>query len=298
MTTTPQTPPAPTEPTSNLKATSNLEPPTIPLHLRLFTNLFAIPLMAAATAFFGCISLLCGLWDRSGRQQHFVARIWARTLLRISFSPVQVIGSEKFKHAPNPAVPGEHRGPRRTCSPGWELARWGGPAVYASNHLSYMDTPVLFARLPFQFRILAKGGLWKVPFVGWYLNRSGQVPIHSGSPRSMIAGLLRGVHALQSGMPLVVFPEGSRSPTGNLQSFASGCAFMAIRAQVPLIPLALVGTYQLLPIHTYSLRPRPLKIIVGDPISTHSLTTRDADALTAQLFAEITRLYHQHSGPS
>jgi 1-acyl-sn-glycerol-3-phosphate acyltransferase len=266
MTTTPQTPPAPTEPTSNL------EPPTIPLHLRLFTNLFAIPLMAAATACFGCISLLCGLWDRSGRQQHFVARIWARTLLRISFSPVQVIGAEKLRNAPT--------------------------AVYASNHLSYMDTSVLFARLPFQFRILAKGGLWKIPFVGWYLNRSGQVPIHSGSPRSMIAGLLRGVHALQSGMPLVVFPEGSRSPTGNLQSFASGCAFMAIRAQVPLIPLALVGTYQLLPIHTYSLRPRPLKIIVGDPIPTHSLTTRDADALTAQLFTEITRLYHQHSGPS
>jgi 1-acyl-sn-glycerol-3-phosphate acyltransferase len=73
---------------------------------------------------------------------------------------------------------------------------------------------------------------------------------------------------------------------------------MAIRAQVPLIPLALVGTYQLLPIHTYSLRPRPLKIIVGDPIPTHSLTTRDADALTAQLFTEITRLYHQHSDPS
>ena len=49
-------------------------------------------------------------------------------------------------------------------------------AVYASNHLSYMDTPVLFARLPFQFRILAKQSLWKIPFVGWYLNRSGQVP--------------------------------------------------------------------------------------------------------------------------
>ena len=233
------------------------------------TYLIAIPLMAASTAFFGCISLVCGLWDRSGRQQHFIARIWARTLLRISFSPVEVIGAEKLRNAHT--------------------------AVYASNHLSYMDTSVLFARLPFQFRILAKGGLWKVPFVGWYLQRSGQVPIHSGSPRSLIAGLLRGAKTLQSGIPLVVFPEGSRSPTGQLQSLASGGAFMAIRAQVPLIPLALVGTYELLPIHTYALRPRPLKIIVGDPIPTHSLTTRDADALTAQLFTEITRLYHLHS---
>jgi 1-acyl-sn-glycerol-3-phosphate acyltransferase len=265
MTTTPQIP----SPTNLQPATDSLQPPHIPLHLRIFTYLIAIPLMAAATAFFGCLSLLCGLWDRSGRQQHFVAHIWARTLLVCAFSPVEVIGAEKLKHFPT--------------------------AVYASNHLSYMDTPVLFARLPFQFRILAKGGLWKVPFVGWYLNRSGQVPIHSGSPRTLIAGLLRGVKTLQSGIPLVIFPEGARTPTGQMRTFASGGAFMAIRAGVPLIPLAITGTYDLLPIHTYSLRPRPLKIIVGDPIPTDNLTTRDADALTAQLFTEITRLYHLHS---
>lgn len=226
--------------------------------------------MALSTAFFGSISLLCGLWDRSGRQQHFIARQWARTLLWISLSPVQVIGAEKLRDYP--------------------------VSVYASNHLSYMDTPVLFAHLPFQFRILAKGGLWKAPFIGWYLNHSGQVPIHSGSPRSLIAGLLRGAATLQSGLPLVVFPEGSRTPTGQLQPFASGGAFMAIRAGVPVVPVALIGTYELLPIHTYSLRPRPLKIVIGDPIPTASLATRDADALTNQLFAEITRLFYLHSG--
>ena len=96
---------------------------------------------------------MCGLWDRSGRQQHWLAQRWAATMLRVTFSPVQVVGEEKL----------------------------GDPvAVYASNHLSYMDTPVLFAKLPFQFRILAKQGLWKIPFVGWYLQRSGQVPIDCG----------------------------------------------------------------------------------------------------------------------
>jgi 1-acyl-sn-glycerol-3-phosphate acyltransferase len=168
-------------------------------------------------------------------------------------------------------------------------------AVYASNHLSYMDTPVLFAKLPFQFRILAKQGLWKIPFVGWYLRRSGQVPIDSGSSRSAVAGLLRGVAALKSGMPLVLFPEGSRSPDGHLQAAHSGCAFMALRAGVPLVPLALIGTYELLPIHVYSLRPRPLKIIVGDAIPTDGLTTKDADALTARLYAEISKMYYQYS---
>jgi 1-acyl-sn-glycerol-3-phosphate acyltransferase len=241
----------------------------IPAHLRYLTMLIAMPLMALATAFFGCIALVCGLWDRSGRQQHAVARMWAATLLRISLSPVKVMGAEKLK---------DHR-----------------VAVYASNHLSYMDTPVLFAKLPFQFRILAKQGLWSIPFVGWYLQHSGQVPIDSGSPRSAVAGLLRGVKALKAGMPLFLFPEGSRSPDGHLQPWASGCAFMAIRAQVPLVPLALIGTYELLPIHVYALRPRPLMIVVGDPIPTDGLTTKDADALTGRLYGEIATMYYRYS---
>jgi 1-acyl-sn-glycerol-3-phosphate acyltransferase len=70
---------------------------------------------------------------------------------------------------------------------------------------------------------------------------------------------------------------------------------MALRAGVPLVPLALIGTYELLPIHVYSLRPRPLMIIVGDAIPTDGLTTRDADALTARLYAEISKMYYQYS---
>jgi 1-acyl-sn-glycerol-3-phosphate acyltransferase len=158
-----------------------------------------------------------------------------------------------------------------------------------------MDTPALFAKLPFQFRIFAKASLWKIPFIGWYLHRSGQVPIDQKSPRTAIAGLLRGVATIRSGLSLVLFPEGGRTETGQLKTLMSGCAFMAIRAGVPLIPIALVGTYELLPIHTYHLAPRPLKLIIGDPIPTDNLTTRDADALTLRLYDAISDLYFQHS---
>jgi 1-acyl-sn-glycerol-3-phosphate acyltransferase len=241
----------------------------VPVHLRYLTKLVCMPLMALATACFGSVSLLCGLWDRSGRQQHLVARAWAEVMLRCALSPVRIVGAEKLRNYP--------------------------VAVYASNHLSYMDTPALFAKLPFQFRILAKQGLWKVPFVGWYLKRSGQVPVDLGSSRSAVSGLLRGVATLKTGIPLVLFPEGSRSPDGHMKAAHSGCAFMALRAGVPLVPLALIGTYELLPIHVYSLRPRPLMIIVGDPIPTDGLTTRDADALTVRLYDEISKMYYQYS---
>jgi 1-acyl-sn-glycerol-3-phosphate acyltransferase len=272
MSTTPTQPAANPQPPAASNLESNLEPRTskpIPTHLRLLTRFIIIPLMALATAFFGCISLICGLWDRSGRQQHAVARAWARTLLAVAFSPVSLIGKEKLN-----------------------LSQ---AAVYASNHLSYMDTPVLFAKLPFQFRILAKQALWKIPFVGWYLRRSGQVPIDASSPRSGLAGLLRGVKTLNAGLPIFVFPEGARSPEGTLNTMASGAAFMAIRAGVPLVPLAVVGTYELLPMHVYALRPRPLKLIVGDPIPTEGLTTKDADALTTRLYEAISKMYYEHS---
>jgi 1-acyl-sn-glycerol-3-phosphate acyltransferase len=231
-----------------------------------------LPLIALATAFFGCISFVCGIWDASGRQQHLIARVWARVLLLICLSPVELLGAERMPSA--------------------------GSAVYASNHLSYYDTPVLFAKLPFQFRIMAKQSLWKTPFIGWYLRRSGQLPVDINTGRSAIAGLLRGVKTLQSGMPLLLFPEGGRSETGKMTPFQSGAAFMAIKAQVPLVPVALIGTYELLPIHVYHLTPHPVRIVIGEPISTDGLSTRDSEALTATLFAQIERLYFlyaQHS---
>jgi 1-acyl-sn-glycerol-3-phosphate acyltransferase len=240
-----------------------------PFALRWLSYLLLVPLVGVATGIYGSISLLCGLWDKSGRQQHFIAHLWARTLLLISMSPVKIVGREKL-HV--------HE-----------------TAVYACNHLSYMDTPVLFAYLPFQFRILAKQSLWKTPFIGWYLNRSGQVPVDLKGSRSLIASLNRGVATLKHGLPLVLFPEGGRAASGQLQTMMSGCAYMAIKAQVPLVPLTLVGTYELLPIHVYALHPRPLLIVVGDPIPTAGLTTRDADALTQRLYDSISAAYMQYA---
>jgi 1-acyl-sn-glycerol-3-phosphate acyltransferase len=249
-------------------STAPAHPPQASFAIRWLTYLILIPLIALSTAFFGCISLTCGLWDKSGRQQHFIAHLWARSLLLFSLSPVTLINKEKLH---------EHE-----------------TAVYASNHLSYYDTPVLFAKLPFQFRILAKQSLWKVPFIGWYLNRSGQVPVDQSSARNAVASLNRGVQTLKHGLPLVLFPEGGRADDGRTHPFLSGCAYMAIKAQVPLVPITLIGTYELLPIHTYHFNPRPIAIIVGDPLLTTGLTTRDADALTQRLYETITTTYMNH----
>jgi 1-acyl-sn-glycerol-3-phosphate acyltransferase len=246
--------------------------PTRPQHsgfFRWLTYLLLFPLFFVATAIFGSISLIASLFDGTGRVQHSIAQAWGGIVLRIALSPVQVIGAENFQR--------------------------GQAAVYVSNHLSYMDTPVVLSKLPFQFRILARHDLFKIPFIGWYLQRSGQIPVDSTSLRSTLASLNRGVKALQGGMPLVIFPEGGRTPDGHLQEFLGGPAYMAIRAQVPIVPMALVGTYELMPMHTYHLTPRPLLLVVGAPISTAEYTNKTADALTLRIRDTISNMYQQQA---
>jgi 1-acyl-sn-glycerol-3-phosphate acyltransferase len=153
-----------------------------------------------------------------------------------------------------------------------------------------MDTPVIFSTLPFQFRILAKKELWTMPFIGWHLNRSGQIPVDTISPNATVSSLGSGVRALRAGMPLFVFPEGSRTPDGAMQPFLAGAAFLAIRAQVPLVPIALTGVYDLLPMHTRHFYPGKITLSVGEPISTAGLTIRNTEELNTRLRATIEQL--------
>jgi 1-acyl-sn-glycerol-3-phosphate acyltransferase len=229
----------------------------MPRFYRWRSNALQAPVLGLMTAVCGTISLLVSLGEKSGRVQHGIARIWARGCLWASWSSLTIVGADNFR---------KHK-----------------VAVFASNHTSYMDTPVIFAAIPFQFRILARKSLWSWPFIGWWLNRSGQMPIDTENPQATLSSLGGGVKALRSGMPLFVFPEGGRTTEGQLQPFLSGAAYMAIRAQVPLVPIALSGVYDLLPIHTHHFYPGKLMLHVGDPIETKGMTVRQMDELTERL---------------
>jgi 1-acyl-sn-glycerol-3-phosphate acyltransferase len=236
---------------------------SLPLSLRLQSNLVRAPLVFLFTGIFGSLSLLASCFEKDGRLQHRIARQWARSLLFFAGAPVEVVGREHLLPL----------------------------AIYAANHASFMDTPLVFSSLPFQFRILAKESLWKWPFIGWHLNRSGQIPVDEEGT----SGLNRALRALRSGMPLFIFPEGGRTPDGELQAFLKGPAFLAIRAHVPLVPLALIGTRELLPIHGAHFRPSPVRLVIGEPIDPAGYTLRQTDQLTAKLRDAISRLYQEHA---
>jgi 1-acyl-sn-glycerol-3-phosphate acyltransferase len=109
--------------------------------------------------------------------------------------------------------------------------------------------------------------------------------------------LNRGLRALKSGMPLFIFPEGGRTADGTVQAFMRGPAYIAIRSRLPLVPIALIGTYELLPINTHHFRPRPVKLVIGPAIDTSGYSIRQADELTSRLREEILQLYNHHTSP-
>jgi len=233
--------------------------------LSLLRSLFLfVPLLLLATILCGAVSLTLSIVDAQGRRQHRVARFWAWLLLQMFAIRVRVAGDENL--------------PR------------GRPCILVCNHLSYMDIPVLFAGLPLQFRIFARKGLFSIPFLGWHLKRSRHLPVDDGAKASL-RSLLRAVDTVRQGMTVFVFPEGGRSMDGRMQRFIPGAFLLAVRAQVPVVPLVLVGTRDVLPPDSVHLHPYGVTLTILPPVSTEGLTPRDAEALATRVRDQIRAVY-------
>jgi 1-acyl-sn-glycerol-3-phosphate acyltransferase len=231
---------------------------------------FFVPLVYLYTGVLGVLSLISSLWDRSGRVQHGFARLWSRLILKTLFSPVTTVGLEN--------VPND-----------------GKARLWVFNHASALDIPVLYADLPFQFRIIAKKELFRYPFMGWHLRRSGQIAIDPEDAFSSLRSLNRAAETLRSGMPLVVFPEGGRCIDGHIQPFLCGAFYAAIRGRVDVVPVALVGTWEVLPMNSYHVHPGPVQMIVGKPISTAGMHVKQMEALAERVQREVADLYYSRA---
>jgi len=217
----------------------------------------------------GSLSLLSSFFDRDGRMQHWFAVHWAKMILATGGVRVEVEGAE-------------HIDPSQA-------------AVYVANHLSALDIPVLYSSIPGQFRIMAKRELFRYPFMGWHLTRSGQIPIDQGDARASLRSLNRASESLRHGMPLAIFPEGGRSHDGRMRSFMGGAFYMAIKAKAPVVPITLIGTYELLPINSFHLIPGRVRMIIGEPISTQGMLPKQMDELAARVREEMHDIYDAHA---
>jgi 1-acyl-sn-glycerol-3-phosphate acyltransferase len=162
-----------------------------------------------------------------------------------------------------------------------------------------MDTPVVLGHIPSQFRFLAKKGLFDIPFMGTHLKQAGHIPVPLDDARAAVRTLTQAAKGIQErSTSMLIFPEGGRSDDGNLQQFKDGGAFIAIKAQVPLVPIALVGTREVLAMHSATFHPwRRVILRIGDPIPTDGLTLRNRQELTEAVRAQIVEMLARPSEP-
>ena len=224
---------------------------------------FANLLWYTHTVIMATISLILWPFDKTGEMQHWCARWWCRLVAWSIFATIHVHGTEKLQVD-------------RTY-------------VYMANHSSLIDTPALFAYLPYQFRIMAKKHLFYFPFMGWHLWTAGNFPIDQSDARKTARSLKAVIEGVRAGKSLAVFPEGTRSPDGGLQEFKQGAFKIALRAGVPIVPVTIIGTSRLLPKGSLAPRPGRVDVVIGDPIETGTYTEKQLPELIAATRTVIAR---------
>jgi len=174
---------------------------------------------------------------------------------------------------------------------GIENLKPGCPYVLCVNHQSHMDIPVLLAALPFQFRFAAKKELFRYPFLGWHLRRSGHVPIDRENPRAAVKSLREAAETIKDGIPILIFPEGGTSRGGTIKPFKGGGFMLATRSNADVVPVIIRGSRAILVPKTYHVRGGTVEIIIGEAIpsggvSATELANRVRDEILATFYGK------------
>jgi len=229
------------------------------------TVFFLIPAISVYTVVLGAASIVSSLFDRRGYFAHRCARAWSLLILKTTGVRARVEGLDRI-------VP-------------------GATYVFVSNHQSIYDTPVVFASLPYQLRIIAKASLARFPVLGWHLRRGGHLFVDRQNPDR--AGILARWRTLVSeGLSLIIYAEGTRSADGRVARFKAGSFLLAIEAGLPIVPLAIVGTRAVMPKGRLRTEPADVALIVHDPIQPPALaqpTVQDAKALADRVHDIVRR---------
>lgn len=217
-----------------------------------------------ATVGFGLPAIVAAFVPPRGEWFLRFARGWARTILFFSGVRVAVLNSRRLE---------------------------GGRAfVVAANHESYSDILVLLASLPLSVRFLAKRSIFRVPVLGWSIRAAGFVPVDRGNRARGISTVEAALKLLKAGRSLVIFPEETRTRTGDLLPFKSGAALLALRSGFPLLAVGIAGTRRVLPPGTLQMSPGRVCLSIGPPIEAAGRSARERNNVTRDLRQSIGEL--------
>jgi 1-acyl-sn-glycerol-3-phosphate acyltransferase len=224
------------------------------------TVFFLIPAITVYTVVLGTLSIGSSLFQKTGYFAHWCARTWSHLILKTTGVTVEVVGLDRLE-------------PGRTY-------------VFVANHQSIYDIPILFWSLPYQLRIIAKDSLGKFPFLGWHLRRTGHMLVDRRRPgRAIFSWASR---LSENGLSLFVFPEGTRSRDGRVGPFKGGSFYLALEADLPVVPLSVIGSRHVMLKGGLAAHPGHVRLVIHEPIDTTCLSASDARALAQRVRQVLT----------
>ena len=242
----------------------NAFPPSMALN-RL-TSPFRYAAMGVWSIFWISVALLLGAIRRDpSLPLRFARRFWAPGMLRLS-------GAELDVH-------------------GLPASGWDRPAIYVMNHQSSLDIPAAFAVLPLDLRFIAKHTLRRVPFLGWYMAWTGMIFVDRSNSTRAVSTLNAAAERVRGGVSLLAYPEGTRSRSGEILPFKKGPFVLALQAGVPVVPIAIAGSREVMPSGLRAIRPGPVRLAIGAPIPTAGLPMEGRDDLVRQTREAILALH-------
>lgn len=224
-----------------------------------------IPIVILLTIYHSISSMISIMIDRSGKGYHRVLRRWSRNLLWLFGIKTGLRGAENLD-------PSTHY-------------------VFLANHSSYLDIIALGATIPDDIRFIFKKELAKIPIFGWGLAMGPYILIDRTDARNAMASIENAASQIREGASVVIFPEGTRTPDGKLGPFKRGGLMLATKSGVPMVPVAIIGTYQLLSRHDSRVRPGKVEVIIGTPIAgKRDMNRAEETAMQNEIHAQLERL--------
>jgi 1-acyl-sn-glycerol-3-phosphate acyltransferase len=236
----------------------------------MIRTIFVWSCIVIALLILGIVIFITYPFDRRGKVIHHYGRLWGKIALLVNRVKVRVEGIEHLK--------GE------------------GPYIFMSNHQGTYDIFALLGHLPFQFRWLAKKELFSIPFFGWVMAAAGYVSVDREGTRKTVEAMNEAAQKIREGMSVVIFPEGSRSPDGSIQPFKKGGFTLAIKSKVPIIPISIIGSREIMPKGKLTVTSGEIRIRIDHPIETQNYSLKDRKSLMEKVRQTISKNFKLISG--
>lgn len=225
-----------------------------------------------ATTFFSFWAVAFSFFNNAENNVHKVANIWARIMLLISGTSVEVIGAKYVLR--------------------------GKPQVFMANHQSDFDILITLAYLPGQFRWIAKKEFFAIPVFGRAMKAAGYVEIDRQNHEKALQSLDIAAQRLLRGKSVMTFPEGTRSRNGEIKAFKSGAFYLAIQSGVPIVPISIIGSGVIMPKLSLKTHPGKIRMVIGKPIDSRPYPIEQKKALikiVRDIIKENYNKYHYYN---